>query len=490
MDILAKIKKVKDIGADISSRVGFTSFDGEQRTPLRGEEAQDKPDTLDFIHSYCRADLANILQAFTEVRSHSQALPVVSDIYQEGVLIHYIPADVVLDDALLNAQRRAASDPVTDTQATDAQYTDAQTTDSQTTNIPVDTVMQHPACQNIFVPFRIQDASIDERFYYLYYEALIRLGKMQEIAPSKVTRHYFNVSKTEYVTANMLRLHLTSDVPLPTDDPGFAYRFVLTKLSKQDETQANTKLGANIRRLPKQAWQQLQPAVQRLPLADKLLDTAKRQGTIVFFEVLKRLPESQREKLEAKAVGLDEGRYYTLRQVHKPHLDNEKKALIGEVDIYIHEGSPGSEWAKSLRAGDMIYADNDYEETIKLMTIGQPLFICDETSMPSVAAMLERWHIETVPIVIAITNDQAEVDYMQQISLPDGLQDKLDIHYIDKGVTDSVSQAAIEHIKAQDTKIDCAWGAIGKKDFKPIKAYLRMDHGLKGKINRIRAYWR
>lgn len=482
MDILATLSKVKILGSEIGSRVLFTGFDDQQRTPLTGEDAKDKADIIDYVHTYCRADLANILQAFSDIRSHQQVLPVVEEIYQEGLLIQYIPADVALDDVTLSPQlqenvqpQQSETDPASETLAIE---------------IPVDTVKQHPACQSVFVTFRIQDASIDERFYYLYYEALIRLGKMQEVTPSKVTRHYFTVSKSEYVTPSMLRLHLTSEVPLPTDDPGFAYRFVLTKLSKKDDAQASAKIGSNLRKLPMQAWQQLQPTVEQLPFGDKLIDTAKKQGSIVLFEVLKRLPESQREKLEAKAVGLDEGRYYTLRQVYKPNIAKEDNALIGEVDIYIHEGSPGSEWAKSLKTGDMIYADNDYEETIKIMTIGQPLFICDETSMPSVAAMLERWQHEVVPIVITITNDKADFDYMEQITLSAGLQDKLGIHYINTVDTDNLAQAVIELIKAQDKKIDCAWGAIGKADFKPIKAYLREEHGLKGKINRIRAYWR
>lgn len=482
MDILATLNKVKTLGAEIGSKALFTSFDGQQRTPLVGEEARDKAEMFDFIHSYCRADLANILQAFTEVRSHQQILPVVEDIYQEGLLIHYIPADVAIDDTWLNAQSHENAQP--------QQLESDPASEALAAEIPVDSVKQHPACQSIFVPFRIQDASIDERFYYLYYEALIRLGKMQEVTPSKVTRHYFKVSKTEYVTPNMLRLYLTSDVPLPTDDPGFAYRFVLTKLNKKDDAQASAKLSSNLRKLPLQVWQQVEPKVNRLPLGDKLIDTAKKQGSIVLFEMLKRLPERQREKLEAKAVGLDEGRYYTLRQVYKPNIAKENNALIGEVDIYIHEGSPGSEWAKSLKTGDMIYADNDYEETIKIMTIGQPLFICDETSMPSVAAMLERWQVDTVPIVISITNERVDFSYFDDVKLPESLQDKLEIIYINAAESEDLAQAVIEQIKAQDKKIDCAWGAIGKEDFKPIKRYLREEHDLKGKINRVRAYWR
>lgn len=475
MDILATFSKVKTLGSEIGNRVLYTSFDDQQRTPLTGEDTLDKADVIDYIHTYRRADLLQILNTFTNARSHQQALPIVTDIYQEGLLVQYIPDDLVLDDAMLNAQtQQVDSDPASK---------------ALTTEVPVDTVKQHLASQSVFVPFRIQDASIDERFYYLYYEALIRLGKMQEVTSSKVTRHYFNVSKSEYITPNMLRLHVTSDVPLPTDDPGFAYRFILTTLSKKDDQVDNAKTDIDIRKLPKQVWQQLQPTIKQLPFGDKFIDTAKKQGSIIFFEILKRLPEAQRDKLEEKAAGRDEGRYYTLRQLHKPQLPEEDNALIGEVDIYIHEGSPGSEWAKSLNTGDMIYADNDYEETIKLMTIGQPLLICDETSMPSVAAMLERWQHGGVPIVIAITNDKADFDYMEQITLPDSLQDKLIIHYINTVDNDNLAQAVIDLIKAQDKKIDCAWGAIGKADFKPIKAYLREEHGLKGKINRIRAYW-
>ncbi|WP_131669745.1 siderophore-interacting protein [Psychrobacter pygoscelis] len=481
MDILATLSKVKTLGSEISNRMLFTSFDDQQRTPLIGEDAQDKAEVIDYIHTYRRTELLQVMNAFTDARSHQQALPIVTEIYQEGVLVQYIPDDVVLDDATLNAQSHENAQP--------QQSETDPASEALAAEIPVDTVKQHLASQNVFVPFRIQDVSLIERAYYLFYEAMIRQGNMEEVTPSKVTRHYFTVSKSEYVTPNMLRLYLTSDVPLPTDDPGFAYRFVLTTLSKKDDQVDNAKTDIDIYKLPRQIWQQLQPTITQLPFSDKIIATAKKQGSIIFFEILKRLPEAQRDKLEEKVAGRDEGRYYTLRQLHKPQLPESTTALIGEVDIYIHEGSPGSEWAKSLKAGDIIYADNDYEETIKLMTMGQPLFICDETSMPSVAAMLERWQHETTPIVIAITNDKADFDYMEQIVLSDGLQDKLVIHYINTVDTDNLAQAVIDLIKAQDKKIDCAWGAIGKADFKPIKAYLREEHGLKGKINRIRAYW-
>ncbi|WP_230660984.1 SIP domain-containing protein [Psychrobacter sp. I-STPA10] len=473
MDILARINQVKKIGLDIGSRVFFTSFDGQQRTPLTGEDAEEKVDTLEYIHSYCRRDLDNILHAFTDVHSHKQALPIVAEIYQQGLLIQYIPADVVLDDAIFKV-----NSPSTE-QLISQEDNEAGNDDS----VPVESIKQHPTSQTVFVPFRIQDASIDERFYYLYYEALIRLGKMEEVLPDKVTRHYFEVTNTQFVTPNMLRLYLKSDVVLADDDAGFAYRFILTTLNKKGEEQDN-KVSFDMRQLPMQLWQQLEPKVKQLPFGTQFINTAKKQGSILFFEVLKRLPEAQREKLESTATGADEGRYYTLRQL-KANTDT----YLGEVDIYIHEGSPGSEWAKSLKAGDIIYADNDYTETIKNMTIGQPLLICDETSMPSVAAVLERWHIDIIPIVISITNDEADFSYFDEMQLPEVLQDKLDIIHINASQTDNLAQAVIEQIKAQDKQIDCAWGAIGKADFKPIKAYLREAHGLKGKINRIRAYW-
>ncbi|WP_227429545.1 SIP domain-containing protein [Psychrobacter sp. I-STPA6b] len=467
MDILASISKAKKLAVEAGNRVFFTSFDGQQRTPLTGDDALSKADLFDFIHTYCRRDLDNILQVFTDVRSHKQALPVVAEIYQQGLLIQYIPADVVLDDAIFKASSKSVQD-----------NNEAINKDN---SVSVENIKQHPSSQTVFVPFRIQDASIDERFYYLYYEALIRLGKIEEVRPDKATRHYFAVTDTQFVTPNMLRLYLKSDVTLPDDDAGFAYRFILTTLNKKGDEQ---KIDFNIRKLPMQVWQQLEPKVKQLPFGTRLINTAKKQGSILFFEVLKRLPEAQREKLESTATGGDEGRYYTLRQL-KANTD----AYLGEVDIYIHEGSPGSEWAKSLKAGDIIYADNDYTETIKNMTIGQPLLICDETSMPSVTAVLERWHSDVIPIVISITNDDADFSYFDEMLLPEVLQDKLNIIYINTSETDNLAQAVIEQIKAQDKQIDCAWGAIGKADFKPIKAYLREEHGLKGKINRIRAYW-
>lgn len=456
---MAKLNSIKSAGLNIVSNALFTSYVDQKRTMLSSEDAFEKEEILDYLSNY-RFELMHVLKSFTTVQFNEQAWPIVDDIFEQGLEVRYLPHNISYEQA-----------------------------ESIQKTISVDNLKQHKDSKIVFVPFRIQGASLKDRVYYLFYEALIKEDELSVLQPSKVVRYYFEVTGTRYITKNMLRLYIKSEVSIPANDPGFAYRFVLTTLNYQKGDRNSEKDEFIVCNLPKKIFQQLKPKVEELPFGTKLIEIAKKQSSIVFIEVLKRLPESKRDKLEAQVAGSNKGRYYTLRQLYKPQLSTVDSTLKGEVDIYTHEDSPGSKWARSLKAGSIIYADSDYEESIKTMIIGQPLLICDETSMPAVAAMLERWQSQTVPIVISITNENTDFSYFDEMLLPKLLQNNLDIIYINASQTNNLAQAVIDQIKAQNKKIDCAWGAIGKNDCKPIKKYLNEEHGLKGKFNRVRAYW-
>lgn len=426
-----------------------TGFDDTKQTELTGSDADEKDDMLIYINQDGRDKLLSIVEVFTDIKDINDASLYVEDIFEEGLLLCYLPRDADINDKNSNVAA------------------------SKTNSITLRTVKQHTDKHTTFIPFRLKQYDVYRRLFYLATEARLRKGILDEVVTSTGNKHYFVVTDTKFVTPNILRLFIKSEQPLPCDDPGYAYRFALT---------VSHKKGLDIHSLPQKLWQKIEPKIHRFSFAPKVIHTTKQYGYLAGLEILKRRPAKRPNKVQP--IGVVEKRYYTLRQ-----LQSNTDPYAGEVDIYIHEDSAGSIWATSLQAGDTVYVDYDYEETIKNMTIGQPLFICDETSMPSVAALLERWQLDTVPIVIQITNEDAERAYFDEIVLPATLKDKLTIHHINTSDTDNTAQSVIDIIEQQKVAINCAWGAIGKADYRPIKKYLKQTHGLTGKLNRVRAYW-
>lgn len=107
-------------------------------------------------------------------------------------------------------------------------------------------------------------------------------------------------------------------------------------------------------------------------------------------------------------------RYYTLR---KAWQDAETQQIQGWVDTYIHGDTPDGHWARAVQTGTQLKSVRDYPEKIARLNEGQCLLICDETSIPTVANLLERWQNSIAPIVIVVTNDVADMPYLQDIEV-------------------------------------------------------------------------
>jgi len=451
MTTLYKVKSLIQSANDFSRRVFFTSFDGKSRTPLTGDDAEDKESTLAFINSAPNKHVTELLDVFTDIKLNHEQFAIVEDLYQEGVLIKCLSKSAYL--SLGSEQEKP----------------------------PLNNVTEHDASDPIFIPFRTNKGNARQRLYYLRVEAQIKKGILDDllvsIVPQSKDKQYFKVIKTQFVTKNLLRIFIKSENKLPTNNAGYAYRFLLT------HTLEKNKGHLGIHSLVIKLWGKLVPVMMKVIDVSKIIQLLKKYAYLVALKIFKCLPEGNK-KNKKQPVGTIKKRYYTLRQ-----LKSNDDPFTGEVDIYIHDDTAGSVWAKSLKTGDSIVAVNSYEETIKNMTIGQPLFICDETSMPSVAAALEQWNCTVVPIVISITNDREDFNYFNDVSLPEQLIGRLEIKYINGTNETDICAAVIDIIKQEDKLINCAWGAIGDQHYRPIKKYLRDTYGLKGKINRIRPYW-
>ena len=189
-------------------------------------------------------------------------------------------------------------------------------------------------------------------------------------------------------------------------------------------------------------------------------------------------------------------RYYTLRKAWRDPISSSVQAWI---DVYIHGDTPGSNWARSLSCGMPIKTVRDYPEKIEHLSEGQCLLICDETSLPTIANLLENWQNPLPPLVIAITEDPKDISYLHTLNLCQHLghdehflQDNL-LHII-KTPTTEIPEQIISLLHARLTtlplKIGKVWGALEAADIKSLRQQLKATLALSRQDMVIKVYWR
>ena len=358
------------------------------RTPV--PDSEHKYDIIDHINQDHADDVLNIAHTYATSDAHSAK---VSDIFQEGLLLETVTA--------------------TET-------------------------------REYFIPFELHDCDLDEQIHYIVFRAAIEQGK--PLTGGK--KQFFNVVANEKITPHMQRLTLKSDVPLPENEPGFAWYF---------------QLKAHTRR-PENASNQLQPQEQ----------AEQRQ----LMEAMRHVSSEERYKvLGAFFEGL---RYYTLRQTAKSRPD-APFADLAIVDIFLHGHTDGSRWASALQTGDIVQSNAEFHEHTTHLTEGRALLLADETALPTVAALLENWRNPQAPLVISLTDDPADQAYLPDALLPAGTV----IHRLSS--RDGI-EAVIDCLQTAPD-IDTAWGALEAGDANTIRKHLR-DRGLPRDRNRVKGYWR
>ncbi|MFK3991495.1 SIP domain-containing protein [Psychrobacter sp. NPDC064578] len=189
-------------------------------------------------------------------------------------------------------------------------------------------------------------------------------------------------------------------------------------------------------------------------------------------------------------------RYYTLR---KAWQDAETQQIQGWVDIYIHGDTSGGNWARAVQAGTQLKSVRDYPERIAHLNDGQCLLLCDETSMPTVANLLENWQNPIAPIVIVMTNDGAELSYLQEIELSQTLAEinsfKQDnIVYIlntpSIDLPDAIVSAIDTRLEDGSILIEKVWGALSAADAKILRRQLKTKFDLSRQDMVMKVYWR
>lgn len=189
-------------------------------------------------------------------------------------------------------------------------------------------------------------------------------------------------------------------------------------------------------------------------------------------------------------------RYYTLR---KAWQDSSSSSVQAWIDVYIHGDTAGGNWARALDCGSQVKTVREYPEKIEHLSTGQCLLICDETSLPTVANLLENWQNPLPPLVIAITNDPEDIGYLHSLTLSNQLrhdtnflQDNL-CHIINIPTND-VAEQIMALLNTQfarlPLKIGKVWGALEAADIKSLRQQLKASLGLSRQDMVIKVYWR
>ncbi|MBP6116062.1 MAG: SIP domain-containing protein [Neisseriaceae bacterium] len=300
--------------------------------------------------------------------------------------------------------------------------------------------------QEAFIPFLLK-GDLEENVLYLAYNAMVKLGE----SPISNKKQYFEVLETLMVSPNMIRLIVKSALNLPFDQPGYAYLLSLSKLEAMP---------------------------QRIKQDSEKLSKLKQWLYKLFLWRVRKM--SSQDRLERMLAFAKDTRYYTLRAARKSQPGQEQYD-IGDIDIFIHGDTPGGLWAKSLNPGDIIRSISETPERCDHLNEGQTLLIADETSLPTVLALLENWQNPISPYIISITRDEADQAY-----LPDAL-----VAAPEKLIrlpAQDISATVIKHLQDMP-QIDSAWGAIENLEARAIRKYLRDERGLSGRHNRVKAYW-
>lgn len=296
-----------------------------------------------------------------------------------------------------------------------------------------------------FIPFVI-DGELEEQILYLAYAAAVKQGKDL----SGAHKSFFEVIEKTQVTSNMTRLTVRSDVPLPEDYAGFAYAFILKTVQKRPEAS---------------------PASKEKSYFKKLSDR-------FFIWLMRHISSDKRQKLLMKAN--KDVRLYTLR---KSWRDGAEFINHGQVDIFTHGNTQGSQWAATLNVGDIIMSRSNHTDKHAHLNNGQALLIADETAFPALAGIIEHWHNELPPHMILLTAEASEQDYFDRSSFPEG-------SHVKRIICSPEQQGAkvIQYLSGV-LKIESVWAALEAESAKSIRHYLRNERHLLGKQNHTKAYW-
>lgn len=320
--------------------------------------------------------------------------------------------------------------------------------------------------QTFFIPFIVPITQMDElhtQYIALKQKADKKLGKKT----IKLTKQSFVVQDSHMVSKNMLRLILT--VPylnaagdtsnhqrsssVPINEAGYAYLFDLEhnrSVSQFPDEGANKGVDNSI---------------------DKSLQPARAHC------------------------------YYTLRKSWQT-----SDSVQAWVDVFLHGDTSGGNWARSLQTGDTVISKREFPEKVEHLREGQALLIADETSMPTVARLLDLWDNPQPPLVLCVTQDAADQTYFNTVklganSINNNAVNQQDYHFTvlplvtdqvnaGRALADLIDTTLADYLTTHPLHIDKIWGALEAGTTKALRGLLQQRLGLARADSVIKVYWR
>ncbi|SUA54748.1 Siderophore-interacting protein [Oligella ureolytica] len=300
--------------------------------------------------------------------------------------------------------------------------------------------------EELYIPFTIK-GTIEGKILYLAYYALSKQG----INLQSNRRKFFEVVDKSMSSKNMLRIYIRSTTPLPEYYAGYTYGIILKIIDSppQKEPSENSKKGLVLRSF------------------DKLL-----------VWMLRVLNAKNRMKL-VKTLNKDL-RLYTLRHSEE---DRDGSLTLGSIDVFLHGGSAGGNWIKSLKQGDIIFSRTEVEDRHQHLAEGVNVLIADETAYPAVAGILELWTNPTPPIVIVLHTDKADLTYFDDLKQPLGT-----VYYHARYQGAEQAKPVLDVLRSIE-HLDGAWGGLEREEAKAVRHYVRNEFGVEGRKNYIKGYW-
>ncbi|MEM6498741.1 MAG: SIP domain-containing protein [Pseudomonadota bacterium] len=289
----------------------------------------------------------------------------------------------------------------------------------------------------------------EDKILFLAYQAMV---KQRKLPPGTRTR-YFRFLARETLSPNMVRLKFATDRPLPDNEPGYAFLFGLKALRPTQKSDVE---------------------YSEMPLMMRIWFRG-------MLSVMKRLKPATRRKLLDSLY--NKSKYYTLRASFAKAETGETQS-IGWVDVFTHGSSPGSNWARNLKPGDMVKSTAEYREKTDHIHAGKALLIADETAMPALASVLEGWRNPTPPDIILISEQESEQSYIDPAFIPVGARVHRIVGNPDQRLTE------IDNVLNTLSDLETAWGALEQSDSKHVRTFLRLHYALDAKCNRVRSYWK
>ena len=279
----------------------------------------------------------------------------------------------------------------------------------------------------------------------------------------KLTEQLFHVEQGFAVTENMYRLVLTlpqgnavSSQSLPVTEPGYAYLFDIEHNYPFSTDNSDGNVSSN---------------------SD---DSDNSQSN----------DQSGSTTINSKRLH----RYYTLR---KAILDPQTGQNRAWIDVFLHGETLGSQWLAAVNLQKTVKTMREVPEKVAHLNQGQALLIADETSIPTVARLLELWQNPIPPLVIYITQQVSDQDYLNHREVNELIDDKLKILPVVIGDMDQgqplaqlIDSTVEDYLAQHPVVIEKVWGAIETSTSKALRALLKRRLKLDRTDMIVKGYWR